>query len=197
MDTTDPTPILIWHPVASPTTLILAAGVLLAFLAIVALTLELQTIRHHLKSIRIHIRESRDWFRRNAADQRAAAYHTLVYKPQLLTRHLDYLERQSAVTVQDVRQAKAEDPEVIDALHSLLTYYDALALAVEHGVLSERVIKAAHHADMLRALRVFRPYIENHRAQSAPDAWSHFEKLVATWQDPNPQSTAKSRKRAA
>ena len=186
--TTTPT-LLTWSDLTSPAAITLAIAALLVFFALAVLSLQFNAIQHHLKALRIHVRESRDWLRRNAADQRSADFHTLVFKPHLLSRHLDYIHRQTAVTLQDIRQAKSENPEIIDALHSLLDYYEGLARGIEHGVLSERVVKAAHHENMARALRIFRPYIEEHRMQSIIGVWTRVETLVIKWDDADAQHT--------
>ncbi len=169
-------PFITWSGIADPTAAVILIGV-------VIIAAQLHFVVRQLTIMRRLTADGHTLSRRLEAEKRCAEFGALVYRPDLLSAHLDFLDRQAAVTLQEIRDARNADPGVLDAIHSLLDYYDGIARGIDQGVFSERVAKSAHRAGMSRALRILRPYIEHRRADFGTDTeiWAPLETLVHKW----------------
>lgn len=169
-------PFITWSGQADPTAAVLAIGVIMA-IAVLNLILRQLTLIRKLHG------DDHVLSRRLEAEKRCGDFSAHVFRPDILTAHLDFLDRNNAISLNEIRDAKEHDPGVVDAVHSLLDYYDGLARGIDQGVFSERVIKAAHRPGMTRSLRILRPYIEHRRAEFATEIeiWLTLEQLVYKW----------------
>ena len=83
--------------------------------------------------------------------------------------------------VEDVCKAK---PEVRQALHRRLNYFENLAAGCKQGVFDEGIVKISLETLFARTLSKFRAYVEHRRNLGGKDMWVEFEALSQSWSSP-------------
>jgi Domain of unknown function (DUF4760) len=126
------------------------------------------------------LRSTHDWNRRKAAQDAALLFNQRVQGRELLEQHLAYVSSFEPVPMEILAKRFEETPNLKQAVHSLLNYFEMLARGVHQSIYDEMVINVAWKGAMTRAIDRFGPYIEERR-KSSPEAWRQLEDLVSRW----------------
>lgn len=141
--------------------------------------LKLIAHQHHLTVVAHE--QNHEWNRRIATQQALAVLRAIDLDS--LNKEFGFANQKTSIPLHFINEKFDDKPELQNACHKLLNFYEGLASGVHLGIYDELTVKINRRGAIERDYAKFREYIDHRRAIISSTLFIEIEKLINKWRE--------------